>query len=103
MHLWDDLMTGYRAIVEKRPARSVGARHLTEDDYDSFMAATEVPRDLEPLTVVRRRPRSHTSAFVTHMNRYYPLRMRRLRRDFKWLQKQARKNNIEPEDVRWML
>mgnify|MGYP001618657543 CR=1 FL=1 len=103
---WQSMREAYRTGRSERP-HVPGRRLLTEDDYDDFMMAIERPDDLGPLTravpPARRHGPKSPPGFMKMMSRRYPLRVRRLRRDFRWLQNHARKNDIDPEDVRWML
>lgn len=65
-----------------------------EDRAGWFAAASERPR-VPALTT-----RQQLHGYLFHKN---PVRMRRLRSDFKWMQKELTKMGRNPEDARWLL
>jgi hypothetical protein len=67
-------------------------RYLTDEDYDSFDQAAD-----------QRQPQLSRGKIEAELNRRNHHRMWRLRRDYRWVQKQMGKMGLNPEDARWLL
>lgn len=68
------------------------SRRLTERDVDSFLTATG-----------KRPPEKHLLSLDQALKRENPVRWWRMKRDFKWAKKQAKKMGYDPEEIRWLL
>lgn len=77
----------YRANATPRP--------VTDDEFESwFAAATE--QDEPPKHLNRKQ-------LLMMLKVKNPIRMRRLRKDYAWMQRQLKKVGANPEDARWLL
>lgn len=76
-----------------REARAFGAdpRSLTHEDVEGWNEKAS-----------NRTPPKTRAAIIASISRSNPMRYARLRRDYRWLQKQARKHGLSPEDARWL-
>jgi len=72
----------------------VSARQLSQQDYDGWMAASDDQPAVTSLT------KDQLRAYLKAKN---PWRWRRLRGDFKWMQKRLAKLGYNPEDARFLL
>ena len=82
------------------------ARTLAPTDLDAFLDAAE-SRD-EPVRVVPHRMPRHArpqtaQRFLSEVHTLNPLRLRRLRRDLRWLRKLAEKAGIDPHEIGYYL
>lgn len=77
----------YRSHATPRP--------VTEDEYDSWFAAA-MEQDEPPKHLNR-------NQLLAALRLRNPVRMRRLRKDYAWMQRQLKKLGANPEDARWLL
>lgn len=70
----------------------MGKRKLDEADIELFVAAAEA-----------RRPMKTRDEVIALLERKNQWRMWRLRKDFKWLQKQLKRMGYNPEEARDLL
>lgn len=82
------------AAFAKAKADPTTAPATDEDRAGWFAAATAQPRQPALSTV------QQLHGYLFHKN---PIRMRRLRSDFNWMQKELKKMGRNPEDARWLL
>ena len=74
---------------------TVKRRRLTEEDVADFLnSEPKPPKGFTPLTFGALRLSLVAKNWV---------RMRRLDKDFAWMQKQLKKMNVDPEAARWLL
>jgi hypothetical protein len=82
----------FQRLTQEWPPRP---RPATDDDRAGwFSAATEA--DKPPALNTREQ-------LITHLRHKNPVRVHRLRKDFKWMQKEMKKLGRNPEDARWLL
>lgn len=67
-------------------------RHPTEEEYMGWFEAA-----------AQRKPTVSFQAAIKKIEISNPYRLWRLKRDFKWLQRQFKKAGIDPEEARWFL
>jgi len=77
-----------------RDARAFGAppRDLSHEDREEWNRGA-----------TRRQPPKTRGAIISAISASDPRRYARLRRDMKWLEKQAVKHGLSPEDARWLV
>lgn len=65
---------------------------------------TEVDREAWYLASQEAPPRSLSrEQLLTRLTMTNPVRMRRIRKDYAWMQRQLKKAGRNPEDARWLL
>lgn len=66
--------------------------HLGLDDHDDFMTKARM-----------RQPPRTRAEIISAVSARAPMRYARLKRDMRWLEKQAVKHGLSPEDARWLV
>lgn len=100
---WETPLPRPRLPERSRPAYSQ-RRPLEDNDVEDFIRAAEERPPIYQRGGSRRMLRVSTQdSFLQSVRRMYPLRVRRLQRDVEWLRRQAVKQGIDPDEVRWML
>lgn len=72
--------------------KSTGPDYLGESDIASFETATRA-----------RRVPKNKEEILLHLKQKNPVRMYRMKRDFRWMQRQMKKMGLNPEDARELL
>lgn len=105
MGLWSDLVRDFREIQKQQMLQMQGIapevdgpstrRPLTEDDVSDFeRAAADRDKTMKPKT----RDQVRSAMFAKN-----PVRMARIESDFRWMQRQMKKFDLNPEDARHVL
>lgn len=76
--------------------RTSPPRPASDEDRAGWFAAAETQTKQKPAMGTREQIRG----YLFSMN---PVRMRRIQRDYRWMQRQMQKAGLNPEDARWLL
>ncbi len=90
--LTEAVSEGFKEGMGRNITSHSSRRPLTEQDFDGFRAAADErpkPRTIED---IRRR--------LTERNF---VRMNRLQKEYRWMQREMKKMGLNPEDARWVL
>lgn len=90
----DDVERGLGTFNDAlREARAFGSdpRSLNHEDVEDWQKKAS-----------GRTPPKTRAQIIEAISRSNPFRYARLRRDYKWIQKQAAKHGLSPEDARWL-
>lgn len=80
------------ASINSKTYKTTQPRVLDDYDFDSFQTSAKARRNTRTIDEIK-----------LLLRRKNFVRMRRLEKDFKWLQKEFIKLNLNPEDARYIL